>query len=708
MKKPELAHLINLIAIAMVDGTISEQEKTVLYNIAEALGATNEEFNYCVNTALETKDRVIIEVPDTDEEKTFFLKNLTLMMMSDGVIDENEKNYIKFIAEKFGYDGDKALGILIESVTNDIRESLNKQKGNSHETASPASTRETGKTDVKIDEEQLKAEIRQAVQQGKEALMRHDIPTAFDHLVHAAHLDAKAMRLFLMIINIRQRLFRLSKEQVSKLETLAGKGYALSQYAYGRWLEAHRPESDSLNKANEYFKDAEKGGFPDALFVQAILMKAGHYGLVNRTEVAKMIDDAADKGSFLADKYLLRQNIFGWNDTKVNPQIVINVLKEWLNGTESDDIMEVDPAYYSILGEAFEAIEDKQNADKYYRKAINMGYTEAWGDLYYLHANDDEAEDILESGCDIADPGCLVCHAINLMNSYDEMSKRDQKTATSDIMDDLITAYENGSDMAPCLLGKAYYYGDYGFGKDNTKAWNWFIEGSHRDDGESYKMLAVMASNDEIPYEVSDNAKLMEHLAMMAVRNGDEDMLDVVVEGYRNGDLTDYATEIEQYYIPQYDRLHENDDDEDTDPDDYDYKLMAIVKTNGKADIFEFDVEEGWDELPDFIGAKRLDAIRTQPLYDITQKLRLDGHITAWVDNMGLMKDLPMNPIGCQLYPGPIAGDMILTLEDAKYNPMSFESLEVLKQVIAALGAQLDKINLDDGPDDDGRYDAWS
>ena len=335
MKKPELAHLINLIAIAMVDGTISEQEKTVLYNIAEALGATNEEFNYCVNTALETKDRVIIEVPDTDEEKTFFLKNLTLMMMSDGVIDENEKNYIKFIAEKFGYDGDKALGILIESVTNDIRESLNKQKGNSHETASPASTRETGKTDVKIDEEQLKAEIRQAVQQGKEALMRHDIPTAFDHLVHAAHLDAKAMRLFLMIINIRQRLFRLSKEQVSKLETLAGKGYALSQYAYGRWLEAHRPESDSLNKANEYFKDAEKGGFPDALFVQAILMKAGHYGLVNRTEVAKMIDDAADKGSFLADKYLLRQNIFGWNDTKVNPQIVINVLKEWLNGTES-------------------------------------------------------------------------------------------------------------------------------------------------------------------------------------------------------------------------------------------------------------------------------------------------------------------------------------------------------------------------------------
>jgi hypothetical protein len=51
---------------------------------------------------------------------------------------------------------------------------------------------------------------------------------------------------------------------------------------------------------------------------------------------------------------------------------------------------------------------------------------------------------------------------------------------------------------------------------------------------------------------------------------------------------------------------------------------------------------------------------------------------------------------------------MILTLEDAKYHPMSFNSLNDLKQVITALGAKLDNIILDDGPDDDGRYDAWS
>ncbi|MBO7083806.1 MAG: hypothetical protein J6W30_08175, partial [Bacteroidales bacterium] len=111
--------------------------------------------------------------------------------------------------------------------------------------------------------------------------------------------------------------------------------------------------------------------------------------------------------------------------------------------------------------------------------------------------------------------------------------------------------------------------------------------------------------------------------------------------------------------------------------------------------------------LPEFVGAHRLDAIRVQPLYDISNQLGYDDHITGWVDNMGLLKDLPMNPIGCKIYPGPIAGDMILTLESRKYDPKSFENLNDLKKVISALGATLEHISLDDGPDDDGRFDAY-
>lgn len=718
MNKPELAHLINLISIAMIDGKISDEEKNVIYSIAESLGATKQEFEFCVNTAKEKKDTVIIEVPETDEEKTFFLKNLTLTMMSDGQIDENEKQYIEFIADKFGYDGEKALDILIKSVTNDIREHLEKNQGNdsfdTHESDGPSNTHETGKTNDAIEQEELQKEIREAVKLGKEALMKHDIPTAFDNLIYAAHMDRDACRLFMMIINVRSRLFKITKEQVAMLKDFAEKDYAISQYAYGRWLEAHRPESDSLSIANEYFKKAEKAGIGDATFVQSVLMKAGHYGMVDRDAAKRLVDEAIDKNSFLAYQYVLRQTIYGWNNMTADPQKVIDGVKEHFTQGDSDDILKVNPSYYSILGEAYAVIDDKKNAERYFRKAINMGYTEAWFDLCCLYEEDESCSDLIEQGCEAGDANCFVLRASEGMKDYDENHKKIWNRDDPDFMEDLITASELGCDTAPYLIGDIYYEGDYGYKKDLKYAWDMFIEGTKRDDGDAYFMLANMVSNDENPYELSDKNKMAEYLAIMALRNKSSfDVLDIVVEAYRDGDFTDYAAEIERYYIPEYDQNHEGDEedegDDDENNDEESYNLIAIVKTDGKADIIEFDVEAGWNELPEFIGADRLDAIRTQPLYDITNDMEFNpDHITAWVDSNGLLKDLPMNPIGCKLYPGPIAGDMILTLEDAKYNPKSFEYISDLKNVISALGAEVDQVLLDDGPDDDGRYDAWS
>ena len=196
-----------------------------------------------------------------------------------------------------------------------------------------------------------------------------------------------------------------------------------------------------------------------------------------------------------------------------------------------------------------------------------------------------------------------------------------------------------------------------------------------------------------------------DHFYLQALRRGDNNQLGKVVEIYRAGRLTEFAKEIETLYIPKYEALPEEPTD---DPEsEIDLKLIAIIKTDGSADIIEFDVEN-WDELPPFVDAKRLDAIRVQPLYDISKKLGYSEHITGWVDNMGLIRDLPSNPVGCKIYPGRIVGDMILTLEDEKYNPMSFTDLDDLKQVLSDLGAKLMNVFLDDGPDDDGRFDAWS
>lgn len=154
---------------------------------------------------------------------------------------------------------------------------------------------------------------------------------------------------------------------------------------------------------------------------------------------------------------------------------------------------------------------------------------------------------------------------------------------------------------------------------------------------------------------------------------------------------------MEEYFIDENDDIYYNDD-----------KFIAIIKTDGSAEIIEFDVEY-WDELPEYIAAKRLDAVRVVPLYDIAEELGLDDHITGWVDDRGLRKSLDENPVGCKIYPGTIAGDMILTLEDDDYKPKSFNDLDVIYSVLNKLGVTEIEENLDDEYDEeDGRFDAWS
>lgn len=153
---------------------------------------------------------------------------------------------------------------------------------------------------------------------------------------------------------------------------------------------------------------------------------------------------------------------------------------------------------------------------------------------------------------------------------------------------------------------------------------------------------------------------------------------------------------MEEEFIDENDDIYYNDD-----------KFIAIIKTDGSAEIIEFDVEY-WDELPEYIAAKRLDAVRVVPLYDIAEELGLDDHITGWVDDRGLRKSLDENPVGCKIYPGTIAGDMILTLEDDDYKPKSFNDLDVIYSVLNKLGVTEIEENLDDEYDEeDGRFDAW-
>ena len=720
-KNVQMAHVVNLISIACVDGNLADEEKQLLFQISNDMGLTEEEFNQCVEISKRAGGKVIYEAPESDEQKVNLLKNVALMMMIDGVIDEKEREYLRVLADRFGYDGNKAVDILIKNITDEVQQGLNNSNSNSTRPGGGSNTRQG---DEEMSEEEYQKEIQRRIEAGKEALLKHDIKEAFDYLALPGMVNARAARLLLMIANHYHRMRLITEEQLKKnqVEDFAERGYYIAQYIMGRYHQNVKPDEDSIEKAMKWYDAAIKTGMGDAYAAKAMMILDGYCGRVDIAKYHSMIEEGMDKGysnnycSFALYRFL-RELIYGYNGTTPNPQGVIDAIKQSLNGNESDDIEVVDPAYYVLLGYAYEALGDKKNAGEYYLKAMDMGYYETITDYMLLEVPDENStpgvwqawRTLRDKALQYEVPRTFVMAAQLFEKDYDDLSDKEKKERTDEIMRYLQKAVDLGYELAHYVIGSYYYFGMYGFEEDDDKAWKWFSRGAYLEDGSCYSMLAQMIEEGHAPDQYDQS--WADDFRLQGLRRGDDDQLKKVVEIYRAGRLTNFAGEIEMYYIPRYEQQIAEGGEEGEGPEgngeDGDYKLIAIIKTDGKADIIEFDVEN-WDELPAFVDANRLDAIRVQPLYDIGNRLGFEEHITGWVDNMGLMKNLPRNPIGCQIYPGPIAGDMILTLEDQKYNPMSFTNLTDLKNVVSALGAKLDHVYLDDGPDDDGRFDAWS
>lgn len=569
-----------------------------------------------------------------------------------------------------------------------------------------------------MNDQEFEKQVLLQTELGQKALEKHEIGKAFDYLLIPSLFNAKARRLFLTIPNTHTRMYLLNKEQIERLKEGADQQYPLHQYTYGRYLQLLQPYADAAEDAGPYF-EAAKAEVPDALCALGYLIRDGHYGVVDREKYIALVDQAFQQDSMLANRKICLRYLYGQDGVEANPQFVIDSINKMLDGNQSEDIAMVNPCFYATLGDAYAELKDIENAEKYYMKAIRMGYYEGFFWYCTLHMDyGDDIElqetylDMLEQGCLHDDPGCYAFRALFHMNRYEEYDEETRKEKHAAIQSDLENAIRLGHDFAPTLLGEAYYYGDYGFEEDNTEAWNCFIEGTHREDAKAFAMVAQMIGEKNQPFEVSKN--LQAFCELNALRRGDNDQLASVMDAYQHGMLDFAKDEIDKYYRPKYDQMmkefHDRlaQDQPSQDPDEPPMKLIAIIEPNGDAVIHEFDVEY-WDELPPMIDAGRLDAIRTQPLYDLTDKMAYrNKHITAWVDNMGLLKGLPENRIGCKLYPGSIVGDLILTLEDNRYEPMSFDNLEDLKKILVELGAHLVDIRLSEGPDDDGRFDPWS
>ena len=103
-----LGQLKNLVMLASADEKITDSEMAVLIAVATRENLTPDEFN----KVMDDPDSVNISLPEDEETKLDYLRDLVAMMMIDGELDEQEMAICKLYAMALGYRGSIVDGMI--------------------------------------------------------------------------------------------------------------------------------------------------------------------------------------------------------------------------------------------------------------------------------------------------------------------------------------------------------------------------------------------------------------------------------------------------------------------------------------------------------------------------------------------------------------------------------------------------------------------
>ena len=100
-EKQRLGQLKNLVMLASADERFTDSEMAVLLAVASRENITPEDFNQ----VMENPDSINIVLPEDEDTKLAYLRDMVAMMMIDGELDEQELALCKLYAMALGYRG---------------------------------------------------------------------------------------------------------------------------------------------------------------------------------------------------------------------------------------------------------------------------------------------------------------------------------------------------------------------------------------------------------------------------------------------------------------------------------------------------------------------------------------------------------------------------------------------------------------------------
>lgn len=118
--REKLSHLKNLVAVAFVDGKLEDNEMAALATVMARDGLTPSDLERCIKKPKGIK----FLPPETPGQRVVYLKDMVLLMMCDGDIDDRELALCKATAIALGFKHE-VIDAMIMDIIADIKRTRN-------------------------------------------------------------------------------------------------------------------------------------------------------------------------------------------------------------------------------------------------------------------------------------------------------------------------------------------------------------------------------------------------------------------------------------------------------------------------------------------------------------------------------------------------------------------------------------------------------
>lgn len=116
-------HIINLGALAKVDGHIDATELNYIIAIGQKNGMKPEE----VKALLANSEMIKQELPANDSERFDQIYDLVEMMLADGIVDDSEMEFCTEMATKLGFRNE-IVGVLVRKISLGVKDGLSREE----------------------------------------------------------------------------------------------------------------------------------------------------------------------------------------------------------------------------------------------------------------------------------------------------------------------------------------------------------------------------------------------------------------------------------------------------------------------------------------------------------------------------------------------------------------------------------------------------